>query len=107
MAVFPNVDGQTTPPEYRLKLFVANGEPNSRKAQQTLQEICETYLNKNYTLDIIDVLQDYQAALDHRVLVAPTLIVTAPSPKVTIIGSLSNVGKVLTALGLSKKGTLA
>lgn len=53
---------------------------------------------------VVDVLQDYQAALRHRVVVVPTLIVEAPPPERIIVGSLSDEEKVLAVLGLPRPG---
>ncbi|RME98844.1 MAG: circadian clock protein KaiB [Chloroflexi bacterium] len=92
--------GDAALPQVHLRLFIAGNEPNSRKARQTLKNLCETRLKGKYTLEIVDVLQDFQAALENHVLVAPTLIVLAPQPPATIIGSLADIQKVLTALGL-------
>ena len=72
-------------------------------ARETLQHICETMLKGDYTLEIIDVLQDFETALEYNVLVAPTLIITSTQPPITIIGSLGDTNKVLKALGLSKR----
>lgn len=96
----PQPSGENTPSHVHLRLFIAGNEPNSRHAKQTLKHLCETRLKGNYTLEIIDVLEDFQTALDNRVLVAPTLIVLAPQPPATIIGSLADIQKVLTALNL-------
>lgn len=86
---------------YHLRLFIAGDEPNSRQSKETLHRLCETYLKGYYTLEIVDVLEDYRAALENKILVAPTLIITAPPPPITIIGSLSDVRQVLHALGLT------
>ncbi|MCR4407476.1 MAG: circadian clock KaiB family protein [Anaerolineae bacterium] len=85
---------------YHLRLFVAGDEPNSRQAKETLNRLCEAYLKDHYTLEIVDVLEDYRAALENQILVAPTLIIAAPPPPITIIGSLSDTRRVLNALGL-------
>ena len=89
--------------KYHMKLFVAGDDRNSRMARETLQHICETMLKGDYTLEIIDVLQDFETALEYNVLVAPTLIITSTQPPITIIGSLGETNKVLKALGLSKR----
>lgn len=89
---------------FRLRLFVAGDEPNSNKARAVLARLCEEYLKDRYELRIVDVLEDYQAAIDHQVIVVPTLIVDAPLPQKTILGSLGDGKKVLAALGLEGKG---
>lgn len=89
---------------YRLCLFVAGREPNSLKAMAVLSRLCESYLRGQHELVVVDVLEDYQAAIDYQIMVVPTLIVEAPLPRKTIVGSLSDEEKVLAMLGLSKSG---
>lgn len=79
---------------------MAGEEPNSRKARETLSRLCETKLKGWATLEVVDILEDFEAAIENNVLVAPTLIISAPEPIATIIGSLQDVNKVLEALGL-------
>lgn len=90
-------------PIYHLKLFVAGDEPNSRIAIETLKNICDTYLQGNYSLELIDVLKDYNKALENKIYFAHTLIITTPKSQFRIIGSLSNTRKLHEILGLSQK----
>lgn len=89
---------------YRLRLFVAGDEPNSHRAKETLSRLCEAHLKDRYEISVVDVLQDYQAALRHRVVAVPTLMVEAPPPERVIVGSLSDEAKVLAALGITEEG---
>lgn len=85
---------------YRFRLFVAGDEPNSLRARAALARLCDERLKDRCELMIVDVFEDYQAAIDHGVIVVPTLIVEAPPPAKTIVGSLDDEEKVLAALGL-------
>ena len=85
---------------YRLILFVAGEEPNSRAARRNLAEICENELHGRCDVQVVDVLEDFTAAAEHNVLVTPTLLVVEPDPKLTIVGNLSNHAKVRSALRL-------
>ena len=89
---------------FRFRLFVAGDEPNSIKARAVLARLRDEHLKDRCEMRIVDVFEDYQAAIDHHVIVVPTLIVEAPSPKKTIVGSLGDEEKVLAALGLAGKG---
>ena len=89
---------------FRLRLFVAGDEPNSLKARATLFRLCDQYLRDRYDITIVDVLEDYQAALRHQVTVVPTLMVDAPPPERVIVGSLSDEDEVLAALGFTREG---
>lgn len=82
----------------RLRLFVVGDEPNSKLARQNLQELFERDLNSLYELEVIDVLQDYQSALDAGILVAPMLILSLPKMRITIAGDLSDTARVFAAL---------
>ncbi len=91
-------------PFYRLCLFVAGNELNSVKARTVLVRLCERYLQNCSELVVVDVLEDYQAAIDRQVMVVPTLIVESPPPTRTIVGSLSDESQVLATLGLLETG---
>ena len=87
---------------YRLRLFVAGEEPNSRQARVNLERLCEEHLAGRYEVEIIDVLKDFRSAVVERILVTPALIVTAPPPRTVVLGNLSDTPRVLAALGIQK-----
>jgi circadian clock protein KaiB len=86
---------------YILLLFMANNEPNSKQALKNLKRLQETHLKIPHKKEIVDVLEDFQTALENNVLVTPCLILDSPPPRVTIFGNLSDTEKVLTALRLT------
>ncbi|MCF6187806.1 MAG: hypothetical protein L3J49_10110 [Desulfobulbaceae bacterium] len=88
---------------YQMKLFVAGDDRNSRMARNSLEQLCEIKLQGQCDLEIFDVLQDFESALQHNVLVAPTLIITSTQPPTTIIGSLDDSHEVLKALGVTEE----
>lgn len=90
-------------PVYRLQLFVAGQEPNSAQAVATLHRLREMYLQGCCELSIVDVFENYQAAIEQRIVAVPTLIIESPPPRRVIVGSLADEGKVLALLGLKEK----
>ena len=86
--------------EYRLKLFVSGQTPRSRSAIKNLRYICEQELADQCELDVIDVLEQPQAAEDEKILATPTLVKSVPPPVRRIIGDLSDKGKVLEGLDI-------
>lgn len=86
-----------------LRLYIAGGGPNSVKAIANLQSICEQHMKNSCRLELIDVCEYPQRALDDGVLVTPTLTKVAPGPPVRVIGNLSDTGGVLAALGVSAR----
>jgi circadian clock protein KaiB len=86
---------------YAFRLFVAGSEPNSMAARHNLTQLCEKYLQGRHRIDIVDVFESAAAALKHRVLVTPTLIVLKPKLGVTLLGNLSKTSEVLATLRLN------
>jgi circadian clock protein KaiB len=87
---------------YVLRLFVAGDKPQSLEAKKNIEQICAAHLQGRYELSVFDVCNDFITALDHGVLLTPTLLLLSPLPRVTIIGNLSDTEKVLGALRLPK-----
>ena len=86
---------------YILRLFMAGDEPNSKQAWENLKRLQETYLKMPHKKEIVDVLQDFQTALEDNVLVTPCLILVSPLPKVTVFGNLNDTKRVVAALRLT------
>jgi circadian clock protein KaiB len=84
--------------KYLLKLYVTGKSPRAETAIANLQRICDEELQGEYDLQIIDVLEDPQAAEGDKILATPTLIKQLPPPLRRIIGDLSNKEKVLLGL---------
>lgn len=101
-------EGRPHPPhnaameQYRLRLFVAGDEPNSRRARENLAHICEEHVSEPCELEITDVLEDFEIALELGIYVTPALLIEAAGPRVTVFGNLSDINKVLKAMGLEE-----
>lgn len=85
-----------------LRLFMAGNGLNSKTALANLHSICKEYLNGHSTIETIDVVKDFQAAIRDNILVTPALLMVTPRPKVMVLGNLSDRTKVLAALRLSE-----
>jgi circadian clock protein KaiB len=81
-----------------LRLYIANGTPNSTLALRNIQMFIDECLPGSYTLEIIDVLKEPSRAIKDGILVTPSLVKLSPPPRVSIIGNLSDREKVLSAL---------
>ena|SRR3989339_578489 len=85
---------------YRFVLFVAGNDANSLLARKNLSNICAEYLRDGTcTIKIVEVLENYQAALDNNIFVTPTLLVEGPRGRSTILGNLSDIDRILLTLG--------
>jgi circadian clock protein KaiB len=87
-------------PFYRLRLFVAGNEPHSAQARATLERLCQHALRGRCEIEVVDVFQNYQAALEYQVVAVPTLIIEEPRPVRYIVGSLTDEATVRAALGI-------
>lgn len=85
-----------------LRLYTAGHSPNSERARMQLRYICDTYLDEGYRVEYVDVWENPEIALADRVFATPALRKLGPGPVVLILGDLSQVDQVLTALGVGK-----
>ena len=94
--------------KYLLKLYVTGSSPRAETAIANLRRLCERELAGAYELEIIDVLDQPEAAEKDRILATPTLIKQLPPPLRRVIGDLSDKDKVLLGLEvrpISNNGT--
>lgn len=92
--------------KYLLRLYITGRTPQGNRAITNLAHICQVELGGQYEMEVIDVIEDPQAAEDARIIATPTLIKALPPPLRRIIGDLSNKEKVLVGLDLSLPGDL-
>jgi len=83
-----------------MRLYIADGAPNSVKAVANLAAICKEYLKGSFKLEIVDVLEFPRRALADGVLVTPHLAKLSPSPAAMVVGNLSDRRSLLGALGI-------
>lgn len=95
-----NLSSQMTAGVKVLRLYVADGAPNSVQAIANLGAICQQYLQGNFQLEIVDAVEQPLRALTDGVMVTPSLIKLLPLPIVQIVGNLNDKNQVLLALGL-------
>lgn len=86
---------------YLLRLFTAGAGANSKQALINLRRLCKEHLKGRCTIETVDVVKDFEAAVRDNILVTPALIMVTPHPRVVILGNLSDQRKVLVALRLS------
>ena len=84
----------------KLILFVVGDEPNSRIARLNLDKLSRVS-DTAFEYEIIDVLEDYRAALKHEVMATPALVQVSPAN--TVLGNLNDTARVLSALGMQQR----
>lgn len=88
---------------YELRLYVAGRTQKSVTALSNLKKYCEEHLAGQYTIEVIDLLENPQLAEGDQILAIPTLVKKVPEPVRKIIGDLSNKEKVLVGLDIRPK----
>jgi hypothetical protein len=82
------------------RLFVAGSQRNSIAARENLQRLRESAPECHLQVEVVDVLANYREALELGVLVTPCLVMLEPAPRVMIVGTLSDLGRVREAICL-------
>ncbi len=83
-----------------LRLYVAGQTPKSLTAFVNLKKICEEHLQDNYTIEVIDLLENPELAEGVQIIATPTLVKDFPVPVRKVIGDLSDIRKVLISLDI-------
>lgn len=86
-----------------LRLYVAGATDRSRQAILRARQLCETELNGNYELEVIDVYQQPILARDGQIVATPTLVKELPRPVRRFIGDLANTARLFVGLDLHLK----
>jgi circadian clock protein KaiB len=89
---------------WNLKLYVAGQTPKCVAAFANLKKICEEKLAGQYSIEVIDLLENPKLAKGDQILAIPTLVRKLPVPVRKIIGDLSNRERVLVGLDLQPAG---
>lgn len=98
----PQTDGDGAG-RWNLRLYVAGQTPRSLTAFQNLKNICEEYLQGQYHIEVIDLMENPTLARGDQILAIPTLVRKLPQPIRKIIGDLSNTERVLVGLDIQPR----
>ncbi len=99
-----NIAKTQKPEIWHLRLYVAGQTPKSITAFANLKKICEEHLKGQYTIEVVDLLENPKLAKGDQILAIPTLVRKLPPPIRKIIGDLSNTERVLVGLNLFSEG---
>ncbi|MCO0614922.1 circadian clock KaiB family protein [Lutimaribacter sp. EGI FJ00015] len=77
-----------------FRLYVAGHLPNSSRAVSNLRAFCETQLSSGYSIDVLDVLENPDAALSESIFMTPQLVVQSGTGKHVLIGDLSDASRL-------------
>jgi circadian clock protein KaiB len=85
---------------YSFRLYISGSTPRSTRAVANIRSMCDEHLPGRYDLQVIDIYQQPEDAVDAQIIAAPTLVKLLPKPLRRFIGNLSNPEKLLVALSI-------
>lgn len=85
---------------FKFRIYVTGESRRSLQALNNLRSMCDTRIPNHYELDIIDVLDQPEAAEEARIMATPTVIRIAPMPHRRVVGDLSDLAAAAIALEL-------
>jgi len=85
---------------YELALYIAGDTPRSKEVIGKLTALLENELPGQYSLKIIDILENPELAEEDGILATPTLIRTVPAPERRMVGDFSDAERVLAGMQL-------
>jgi circadian clock protein KaiB len=87
---------------YLFRIYVAGQSLRSQRAVANLRTLCQAALVDQFSVEVIDVLDDPDRAELDRVIATPTVIRLTPPPIRRVIGDLSDHVVAARALGLEE-----
>ncbi|WP_444997269.1 circadian clock KaiB family protein [Aliikangiella sp. IMCC44359] len=89
-----------------LRLYIAGHTVISQQIYHYLEDIFSSRDDIQFEIDVVDVLERPDIAVNDKVLATPTLIKRLPFPRCKVIGDLNNGEAVLNRLGLLEGVTI-
>lgn len=84
-----------------LRLYVAGEAQNSTVAMDNLRALCDEHLEGRHEIEVIDVFEHPERALQDGIMMTPTVVRVDVVPMRTVVGNLSESAWVVHALGLA------
>jgi circadian clock protein KaiB len=86
---------------YRFRLYVSGSNENSAAALVNLNTICARCLPDRHEIEVVDVIRNPHRALTDGIQMTPTLVKLGPPPLRKIVGTLSQIKRVMLALDVT------
>ncbi len=87
----------------QLRLYIAGETPKSKRVLESLRQICDAHVAGRYAIEVIDLHERPEVAIQHRVVAIPTVMRLAPGSVKRIAGDLADRTRVCEALGFSTR----
>lgn len=89
--------------KFSFRLYVCGHNPASVRAEANLRHFCRHWLNDDVDFEVIDVLEHPEELASKHIIVAPTLILEAPTPQRRFFGDLNDLDQLARELNITRK----
>lgn len=83
-----------------LKMYFAGINEKAEAHVGNLQELCEKKFPGKYTIEVIDLVERPELAIDEQIFAAPTIVKKLPKPVRKVIGDLADTEGILVGLDI-------
>jgi len=83
-----------------LKIYVSGLSPYLSRSMEKLQKVLDEKFKGQYTLKIIDILENPELSAEDNIFATPTIVRSLPEPLLKMIGDISNTEKIMVGLEL-------
>jgi circadian clock protein KaiB len=85
---------------HEFKIYIAGHTRTSSYTVERFEQFLKNKFKDQYSLKIIDVLQNPEMAEEDKIIATPSVVKVLPKPSRKIFGDLSDEERVITALSL-------
>ena len=96
-----NAQGSQEAKTWRFCLYVAGMTPTDRLAIRNIKAILNTHLEHQHELEIVDITEDRERAIQDKIIAVPAVVRTAPLPERRVVGDMSVTSWVIDGLELA------
>lgn len=82
----------------KLRIYITGKDPKTKKDVEHIKHILEERVSGQYSLEVLDVLENSRQALEDNIFVTPTILRSSPLPQKKIIGDIRVTGRMLQLL---------
>lgn len=83
-----------------FRLYVAGQSARSKETIREVSALCDSAFDENYNLQIVDIFEEPELAIEQGIIATPTFQKLSPDPKRKIVGPLANRSDVLRMLDM-------
>jgi len=100
----PDYAAAPTPEEWKLRLYVTDWTPRCVAAYRNLMKICQEHVGDKCNIEVVDLLEQPEAARRDQIVAVPTLVKVSPRPSRVLVGDFTKLERVLKGLDIDPAG---